>query len=184
MHFFLLLHRAAAALGRFGALASVAVLVLLLRIWPGLEQYNENSILGLSTLGWICFLILWAGQLLVLRRGMETVRRFVDWAGLAIYVAMFALAIWIIIEARGNIGLSLSDKDLSTGAAIVAFVTAVSLVVAYFSTLMLNFCDFSRFAPNRSTVVRGGRGILCRPFEQHRIVRARRCIVPTSSNWR
>jgi nucleobase:cation symporter-1, NCS1 family len=133
-------------------LASVAVLVLLLRIWPGLEQYNENSILGLSTLGWICFLILWAGQLLVLRRGMETVRRFVDWAGPAIYVAMFALAIWIIIEARGNIGLSLSDKDLSTGAAIVAFVTAVSLVVAYFSTLMLNFCDFSRFSPSERMV--------------------------------
>src|ERR671921_2077097 len=117
-------------------LASVAVVILLLRIWPGLERYTENSILGLSTLGWICFLILWAAQLFVLRHGMETVRRFCDWAGPAIYVAMFALAIWIIIEARGNIGLSLSDKDLSAGAAIVAFVTAISLVVAYFSTLM------------------------------------------------
>ena len=133
-------------------LASVAVLILLLRIWPGLEQYTENSILGLSTLGWICFLALWVGQLFVLRRGMETVRRFVDWAGPAIYVAMFALAIWILIESRGNIGLSLSDKDLSTGAAIVAFLTAASLVVAYFSTLMLNFCDFARFSPSERMV--------------------------------
>src|SRR3712207_9357461 len=95
---------------------------------------------------------LFRSQLLVLRRGMETVRRFVDWAGPAIYVAMFALAIWIIIEARGHIGLTLSDKDLTTGAAIVAFLTAVSLVVAYFSTLMLNFCDFSRFSPSERMV--------------------------------
>lgn len=136
-------------------LASVAVVILLLRIWPGLEKYTENSILGLSTLGWICFLALWAAQLLILRHGMETVRRFVDWAGPAIYVAMLALAVWIVIKAQGNIGLSLSDKALSTGAAIVAFLTATSLVVAYFSTLMLNFCDFSRFSPSRRMVYWG-----------------------------
>lgn len=50
-------------------LASVAVQVLLLRIWPSLEQYTQNSILGLSTLGWVCFLGLWAAQLFVLHRG-------------------------------------------------------------------------------------------------------------------
>ena len=133
-------------------LASVAVVVLLLRIWPGLESYAQNSILGLSTLGWICFLALWAAQLFVLRHGMETVRRFVDWAGPAIYVAMFALAIWIVIEAGGQIDFNLGSKDLSTGGAIVAFLTAASLVVAYFSTLLLNFCDFSRFSPTERMV--------------------------------
>jgi nucleobase:cation symporter-1, NCS1 family len=133
-------------------LASVAVLILLVRIWPGLEAYTQNSILGLSTLGWACFLLLWFAQLFVLRNGMETVRHFVDWAGPAIYVAMFALAVWIIIEARGNIGLTLSSEDLSAGATILAFATAVSLVVAYFSTLMLNFCDFSRFSPTERMV--------------------------------
>jgi nucleobase:cation symporter-1, NCS1 family len=133
-------------------LASVAVVILLVRIWPGLEAYTENSILGLSTLGWVCFLLLWFAQLFVLRNGMETVRRFVDWAGPAIYVAMFALAIWILFEAGGNIGLTLSSEDLSIGATILAFATAVSLVVAYFSTLMLNFCDFSRFSPTERMV--------------------------------
>ncbi len=136
-------------------LASVAVLVLLIRIFPGLEPYTENSILGLSSLGWACFLALWAAQLFVLRNGMETVRRFVDWAGPAIYVAMFALAVWIVIEARGQIGLTLSSQELSTGGAILAFLTAISLVVAYFSTLMLNFCDFSRFSPSERMVYRG-----------------------------
>src|SRR5215210_346428 len=133
-------------------LASVAVVILLLRIFPGLEPYAENSILGLSTLGWICFLILWGSQLLVLRHGMETVRRFVDWAGPAIYVAMFALAVWILIEAGGKIDFSLGSKELSAGGAILAFFTAASLVVAYFSTLLLNFCDFSRFSPTERMV--------------------------------
>ncbi|HET7480648.1 MAG TPA: NCS1 family nucleobase:cation symporter-1 [Rubrobacteraceae bacterium] len=133
-------------------LASVAVVILLLRIFPGLEPYTQNSILGLSTLGWICFLALWGAQLFVLRHGMETVRRFVDWAGPAIYVAMFALAIWILIEAGGKIDFSLGSKDLSAGGAVLAFFTAASLVVAYFSTLLLNFCDFSRFSPSERMV--------------------------------
>jgi NCS1 family nucleobase:cation symporter-1 len=133
-------------------LASVAVNLLLLRIFPGLEGLADVKFLGLSGLGWVSFLILWTAQLFVLRHGMETVRRFVDWAGPAIYVAMLALAVWIIIEAHGNIGLTLSNKDLSTSATIVAFLTAVSLVVAYFSTLLLNFCDFSRFSPTTRMV--------------------------------
>jgi NCS1 family nucleobase:cation symporter-1 len=83
---------------------------------------------------------------------METVRRFVDWAGPAIYVAMFALAIWIVIESGGRIDFSLGSKELSTGGAILAFLTAASLVVAYFSTLLLNFCDFSRFSPSERMV--------------------------------
>ncbi len=133
-------------------LASVAVNLLLLEIFPGLEGLTESKFLGLTILGWISFLILWFAQLFVLRHGMETVRRFVDWAGPAIYVAMFALAAWIVFEARGQIGLTLNSENLSTGAAILAFATAVSLVVAYFSTLLLNFCDFSRFAPTERMV--------------------------------
>lgn len=133
-------------------LASVAVNVLLLKIFPGLQPLMEDKVLGLSYLGWISFLVLWIAQLLVLNRGMETVRRFVDWAGPVIYVAMFALAIWMLVASGGHIDFSLGSKDLSAGGAILAFFTAASLVVAYFSTLLLNFCDFSRFSPSERMV--------------------------------
>ena len=133
-------------------LASAAVVILALAIFPQLEGLTESSFLGLDYLGWICFLLLWSAQLLVLRRGMETVRRFVDFAGPAVYVVMFALAVWILIEAQGQFSLNLSSQELSTGGAILAFFTAASLVVAYFSTLLLNFSDFARFAPSERTV--------------------------------
>jgi NCS1 family nucleobase:cation symporter-1 len=136
-------------------LASVAVVVLALKIWPGLEPLAQNSILGLSTLGWICFLALWLAQLLVLRNGMESIRTLVDWSGPAIYVAMFALAIWIWVEAGSEMDFTFSSRELSTGAAVLTFLTAVALVVSYFSTLMLNFTDFARFAPSERMVKRG-----------------------------
>ncbi len=136
-------------------LASVAVVVLALEVFPGLEPLNESSFLGLSYLGWLAFLLLWAAQLLVLRRGMETVRRFVDFAGPAIYVVMFVMAAWILIEAGGEFSLNLSSRELSFGETLLQFFTAAALVVAYFSTLLLNFSDFARFAPSRRTVIWG-----------------------------
>jgi NCS1 family nucleobase:cation symporter-1 len=150
--------RAIVAIAWYGIqtyLASVAVIVLTLAIFPGLKSLENGGFLGLAPLGWICFLILWVLQLLVMHRGMETIRKYQWVAGPAVWVAMVALMIWILVSAHGNVGLSVSSQRLSGGDAIREFLAAVSLTVAYFSTLMLNFCDFSRFAPNRRAVRQG-----------------------------
>jgi len=123
--------------------------------WPGVAEYRGADFLGLDMLGWAAFVVLWALQLLVIRRGMETVRRFQDWAGPAIWVVMFVLAVWIVVEAGSDFSLNLTDEQVSGGAAVHAFFVAIALTITYFSTLLLNFCDFSRFAPDRRTVVRG-----------------------------
>jgi len=133
-------------------LASVAVVGLVLRAAPSLKPMAEADFLGLSALGWIAFLTLWALQLIVFRRGMETIRRFIDWAGPAIWVVMLVLAVWIVYAAKGHVSLNLSDKRLTGGEAAHQFLAAIALTVSYFSTLLLNFCDFSRFAPNRRAV--------------------------------
>lgn len=136
-------------------LASQAVVVLTIAAWPGAEKWTDGGFVGLSPLGWVAFAVLWVLQLLVIRRGMETVRRFQDWAGPAIWFVMFVLAAWIVFEAGSDFSLTLSTDQKSGGAAIYAFLVAVALTITYFSTLLLNFCDFSRFAPDRATVVRG-----------------------------
>jgi nucleobase:cation symporter-1, NCS1 family len=133
-------------------LASFAVQVLLLKMAPGLTAWTDGGFLGLSPLGWVCFLVVWALQLLLIRRGMETVRRFVDFAGPAIWIAMFVLAIWIAVKAGGSLSFAFSDKQLSAGEQVREFLAVVSLTVSYFAALLLNFCDFSRFAPSRKAV--------------------------------
>ncbi|HET8599105.1 MAG TPA: NCS1 family nucleobase:cation symporter-1 [Segeticoccus sp.] len=136
-------------------LASVALIVLLLRVIPGLKPLTDGDFLGLSPLGWICFLALAALQLLMFSRGMEAVRKLTDIAGPGIWVVMLALAVWVLVKSGGNISFNFSDKHLSGGQTVHQFFAAISLTVAYFSTLMLNFCDFSRFAPSRRAVTVG-----------------------------
>jgi NCS1 family nucleobase:cation symporter-1 len=136
-------------------LASVALIVLLLRVFPGLEPLTHGDFLGLSPLGWIAFLALAVVQLVMFSRGMEAVRKLTDVAGPGIWVVMLALAVWVLVKSGGDISFNFSDKHLSGGQTVHQFFAAISLTVAYFSTLMLNFCDFSRFAPSRRAVTVG-----------------------------
>ncbi|MDT7801177.1 MAG: nucleobase:cation symporter, family [Actinomycetota bacterium] len=136
-------------------LASVAITLLVLAIDPGLKPLTEHGFLGLHALGWICFIALWAAQALILTRGMESIRKFQDYAGPAIWVVMIALAVWILAAAHWNISFTSSPKQLSTGEQIRQWFGAAGLILATYGTLMLNFCDFSRNAPDQKTVRRG-----------------------------
>ncbi|MFI5611385.1 NCS1 family nucleobase:cation symporter-1 [Amycolatopsis sp. NPDC051903] len=136
-------------------LASVAVTLLVLTIAPGLKPLTEHGFLGLHALGWICFVLLWAAQGLVLTRGMEAVRKFQDWCGPLIWVVMIALAVWILAAGHWQISLTSSPVRLSTGEQVRQWFGAAGLILSTYGTLMLNFCDFSRFAPDQKTVRRG-----------------------------
>jgi NCS1 family nucleobase:cation symporter-1 len=136
-------------------LASVAITLLVLTIDPGMKSWTQHGFLGLHALGWVCFIALWAAQALILTRGMEAVRKFQDWCGPAIWVVMIALAVWILAAGHWSISLTTSPKRISGGEQVRQWFGATGLILSIYGTLMLNFCDFSRFAPDQKTVRRG-----------------------------
>ncbi|KAF1043148.1 MAG: putative allantoin permease [Herbaspirillum frisingense] len=140
-------------------LASAAFVVVVLKFYPELKPWADvhvHSFAGLSAQGWGGFLLLWVLQALVFWNGMETIKKFIDFAGPAVYVVMFILAGWMIWKAGWqNIGLNLGEIKYSGWAAVSVMITAISLVVSYFSGPMLNFGDFSRYCHTFSDVKRG-----------------------------
>jgi NCS1 family nucleobase:cation symporter-1 len=137
-------------------LASVALQVLGLALFPSaIKGLTEHGFLGLSAFGYICFFILWALQLVLFQRGMNTVRKFADWAGPVIWVVMIGLTIAIVVAAHGHLRWKISNVHVSSGHAVLEFFSAIALTLAYFSALLLNFCDFSRFAPSIRAVRTG-----------------------------
>ncbi|WP_405815646.1 NCS1 family nucleobase:cation symporter-1 [Streptomyces sp. NBC_01390] len=136
-------------------LASVAVNVMLLAAWPGLESWTHSSFLGLDALGWLSFVSLWLIQALIISQGMESVRKFQDFCGPAIWLVMIALAVWVLSKAGWTISLTSTPNPVSVGEQWRQWFGAIGLIIATYGTLMLNFCDFSRFAPDYKTVKRG-----------------------------
>ncbi|HJT11842.1 MAG TPA: NCS1 family nucleobase:cation symporter-1 [Dongiaceae bacterium] len=148
------------------AAASGAIVALLTRS-DGMMAFHQSShMLGHSTLEVICFVVVWALQLLIIQRGMETVRRFQDWAGPSVWIMMLILALYLSIKA-GSLSFGseipqdvLLDKTKDAGVpgepgSTAALFAVAATWITYFAALYLNFCDFSRYAPDTATVRKG-----------------------------
>lgn len=140
-------------------LASSAFMIVALRFYPELKPYADVAqfgFAGLSSLGWAAFMALWVIQALVFWRGMEAIRKFIDWAGPAVYVVMIALAVYLVAKAGvANVGLTLGEVKYRGWDALPVMLNAVALVVSYFSGPMLNFGDFSRYGKSFPAVKAG-----------------------------
>ncbi|NMN94996.1 NCS1 family nucleobase:cation symporter-1 [Antrihabitans stalactiti] len=140
-------------------LASAALDVVLVKLWPSLAPYavaDDYGFLGLPALGWGSFMLLWVVQACVFWRGMESIRKFIDFCGPAVYVVMFLLCGYLISKAGWSaIDLNLGDVKYSGFDAVPVMLGAIALVVSYFSGPMLNFGDFSRYGRSFAAVKKG-----------------------------
>ena len=139
-------------------LASQALMIIFLKFWPASAALNDPALafLGLSPLGYICYAILWVAQAAVFWNGMEAIRKFIDWAGPAVYVVMVVLCIYMVSQAGiSNISLSLAEQNLTFAQSIPVMLSAIALVVSYFAGPMLNFGDFSRYGKSYAAVKKG-----------------------------
>jgi NCS1 family nucleobase:cation symporter-1 len=116
-------------------LASAALDVVLIKLFPSLAQHaslESYGFLGLPLLGWCSFGLLWVLQAIVFWRGMESIRRFIDFCGPAVYVVMFLLCGYLIEKAGfGAIDLKLGKVTESGWGAVGVMPSAIALVVSY-----------------------------------------------------
>ncbi|GAB3284525.1 NCS1 family nucleobase:cation symporter-1 [Kineosporia babensis] len=139
-------------------LASAALDIVLVRLFDGLAPYadaGQYGFLGLSYLGWGTYALLWVLQAAVFWMGMESIRRFIDFCGPAVYVVMFLLCGYLLWKSEWHVSLNLSSENLTGWSVVTTMLSAIALVVSYFSGPMLNFGDFSRYGRSFDAVKRG-----------------------------
>jgi NCS1 family nucleobase:cation symporter-1 len=148
------------------AAASGAIVALLIRNESLLAFHQNSHMLGHSTLELICYVIVWSLQLLIIQRGMETVRKFQDWAGPAVWVMMLILAVYLVVKS-GTFSFGseiprdvLIEKTKDAGVpgepgSFAALAAVAATWITYFAALDLNFCDFSRYATSEKALRKG-----------------------------
>jgi NCS1 family nucleobase:cation symporter-1 len=148
------------------AAASGAIVALLIRNESLLAFHQNSHMLGHSTLELICYVIVWSLQLLIIQRGMETVRKFQDWAGPAVWVMMLILAVYLVVKS-GTFSFGseiprdvLIEKTKDAGVpgepgSFAALAAVAATWITYFAALYLNFCDFSRYATSEKALRKG-----------------------------
>ncbi|MBK4765141.1 MAG: NCS1 family nucleobase:cation symporter-1 [Pantoea sp. Brub] len=134
-------------------LISNAMMFVLLKFLPTLSPLTKTYWLGLSQLGWYCFISIWLLQMLIFWQGMNIIKYIIDFSGPAIFLVMIVLACWILYRTNfTNISFTATSKELSVKEQVWYMISTVALVITYFSSPILNFGDFSRYVKNMSQV--------------------------------
>jgi nucleobase:cation symporter-1, NCS1 family len=138
--------RAVVACGWFGIqswIGGTAIDAMLVVIWP--SRAGSTGVL------WACFLGFWLLNMVVVWRGVESIRHLQAFGAPFMFVMAAALLIWVRMKA-GSFGTMLSTPSSfhSTSAFLAVFFPSLTAMVGYWATLALNIPDFTRYSKSQS----------------------------------
>jgi NCS1 family nucleobase:cation symporter-1 len=137
--------------------ASTAV-ALLLNALTGSDG-GGSTFLGMNGIDWISFIFVAGFQVYLFWQGIDLIRRFLNFAGPAVYVVMIVLMLVIWAKAGGSllseVGNIFSGVGSYSGGSFAAFLAIFGTMVAYFAAVVINFGDFSRFVKNEKEMKKG-----------------------------
>jgi len=161
------------SMGVFGANFPAMARGLVAMFWYGAQTYaastavallitsltgitGEPVLLGMSGVMWVSFIFVSLFQVYLFWQGVDLVRRFLNFAGPAVYIVMIVLMIAIWAKAGGGllseVGEIFSGGNRTGGfeglGSFGAFLAVFSIMVGYFAAVVINFGDFARFVKN------------------------------------
>ncbi|WP_339107481.1 NCS1 family nucleobase:cation symporter-1 [Thioclava sp. GXIMD4216] len=132
-------------------------LALLIRSVTGLGA--GGTFLGLGTIDWISFLLVWAFHIVIFWRGMNWVETFLNVAGPFVYAVMIGLLIVLWIKSDGQLWTQaqtiFANPEGTFWTETSGFVAIVGTMVSYFAAVLINFSDFSRYAKSTRAMMLG-----------------------------
>ncbi|WGI23368.1 NCS1 family nucleobase:cation symporter-1 [Amylibacter sp. IMCC11727] len=151
--------RAVVAIFWYGVQVYFASTALTLLINALTGSSGGTEILGITPVGWLSFLIVWAIHIFIFWRGMGWVERFLNFAGPFVYAVMIALVVVLWIKSDGQLLSSartiFANPEGTWGTEFTGFIAIFGTMVAYFSAVMINFSDFSRYAKDKAAMTKG-----------------------------
>ena len=136
--------RALVACGWFGIqtwIGGQAIHSMLRILWPAASS---------PSLVWVCFGAFWLLNMVVIWRGIETIR-FLEGIGAPFMLAVGLLLLWWITSKAGGLGpvLSAPSKFQTSAQFFHFFIPSLTAMVGFWATVALNIPDFTRYATSQ-----------------------------------
>jgi NCS1 family nucleobase:cation symporter-1 len=155
--------RALVACGWFGIqtwIGGWAIYQILAIYFPGWEEFPKLSALDINLPQLACFLLFWGINMLVIYRGIESIRILLNIKAPLLIALGLALLAWAYDQA-GGFGPMLSQPSKfvpdgpKAGQFWNFFFPALTAMVGFWATLSLNIPDFTRYAYSQRDQVIG-----------------------------
>ncbi|WP_196606841.1 NCS1 family nucleobase:cation symporter-1 [Pectinatus frisingensis] len=142
--------RAGVACGWFGINAYIggtAVNNFLIALFPAWKTLGGDiTIAGLGLPPMITFIGFLSMNILLVYKGMNTVKKFENWAAPIVIIMTLILLVWVVTEAHGFGPIFAEEGKLDTmDKFIPVFIPSLTGMVGFWATLSLNIPDFTRF---------------------------------------
>jgi len=143
--------RALVACGWFGIqtwIGGQAIHSMLVIVWPGAAHIPGSS--------WLSFFFFWAINMLVIWRGIETIK-FLEGIGAPFMLVIGLLLLGWVTRKAGGMGpvLQTPSKFQSTADFIRVFIPSLTGMVGFWATVALNIPDFTRYAKSQRAQILG-----------------------------
>ncbi|MBB5056338.1 NCS1 family nucleobase:cation symporter-1 [Granulicella aggregans] len=143
--------RAIVACGWFGVqswLGGQAIAAMVNVLWPASAH--------MPWVLWICFLGFWCLNMVIVWRGVESIRFLQSFSAPFMLVMSLTLLFWMVHKA-GGLGpmLSAPSQFKTTGSFLHFFFPMLTAMVGYWATLSLNIPDFTRYAKSQESQIFG-----------------------------
>ncbi|MFT7616729.1 MAG: NCS1 family nucleobase:cation symporter-1 [Planctomycetota bacterium] len=116
--------------------------------------------LGINAAQLCCFLAFWAVQIVIIYKGVESIRLLETWAAPFLILMGIALLVWAYFKA-GGFGAMLStpsqfaEGQPKEGEFWSVFFPGLTAMVGFWATLSLNIPDFTRYAKSQRDQIMG-----------------------------
>ena len=154
--------RALVACGWFGIQAWIGGFAIfkILAIWIPSWEAAPKAFLGISLPQLGCFLFFWAINMVVIHRGIESIRVLLNIKAPLLILLGLALLAWAYSAAGGFGPMFATPSAFSAGQPkegkfLSFFVPALTGMIGFWATLSLNIPDFSRYAYSQRDQVVG-----------------------------
>jgi nucleobase:cation symporter-1, NCS1 family len=143
--------RAIVACGWFGIqswIGGQAIHSMLVVLWPGTEAAPWTV--------WACFLGFWLLNMVVIWRGVDSIRFLQGFSAPFMVVMSLSLLVYALVKA-GGFGPVFSQPSQfhTTGSFLRFFFPSLTAMVGYWATLALNIPDFTRFSKSQHSQIVG-----------------------------
>jgi len=154
--------RAVVACGWFGIQTWIGGAAIHQLMSAGFDFWKQLPVVDLGFVGtmslgaWLGFFIFWSINMVIIWRGIESIRFLENLGAPFLLVIGLGLLGWAWVKA-GGLGpmLSKPDRFESTGAFLEFFFPALTGMVGYWATLSLNIPDFTRYARSQKDQMLG-----------------------------
>ena len=143
--------RALVACGWFGIqcwIGGQAIHTMLAIFWPASASLAGGT--------WICFFAFWGLNMVVVWRGIETIK-VLEGVGAPFMLGLGLLLLWWITGKAGGLGpvLSTPSKFHNMAEFLRFFVPSLTAMVGFWATVALNIPDFTRYAKSQKAQALG-----------------------------